>query len=73
MKVSSQPYLKTYIFPVLSLGTLLRLLFLVLAVALPFFLTYSTPSTPLFTHISSCLRICRSPPTSPSNTAILIM
>lgn len=44
MKVSSQPYIKTYIFPLFSLGTLLRILFLVLAVALPFFITYSTPS-----------------------------
>lgn len=45
MHVSSQPYVKTYSFPLLSMTTLLKLTFLVLTVVLPFFLTYSTPST----------------------------
>lgn len=43
MLVSSQPYLKTYLFPFWSLGTLIRVGMLVLAVVLPFFMTYSTP------------------------------
>lgn len=45
MHVSSQPYLKTYMFPLFSLGTLIRITVLVIAVVLPFFMTYSTPST----------------------------
>lgn len=45
MHVSSQPYLKTYLFPLFSLGTAVRLVVLILAVVLPFFMTYSTPST----------------------------
>lgn len=48
MRVSSQPYIKAYVFQLLSLGTLLRILFLVLMVILPFFITYSTPSKHLF-------------------------
>jgi hypothetical protein len=73
MKVSSQPYLKTYIFPLFSLGTLLRLLFLALAVIVPFFLTYSTPSTPHSTHIFSYPRISSSAATRPSAIATNIM
>ena len=45
MQVSSQPYLKTYHFPPFSIATLLKLLLLIISIALPFFLTYSTPST----------------------------
>jgi hypothetical protein len=46
MLVSSQPYSKQYLFPLWSLGTLIRLAVLSVAVALPFFLAYATPSTP---------------------------
>lgn len=45
MQVSSQPYRKTYTFPLLSVAALGKLLLIVLSIALPFFVTYSTPST----------------------------
>jgi hypothetical protein len=51
MQISSQPYLKTYTFPLLSIAALSKLALLVIAIALPFFLTYSTPSTPLPTRL----------------------
>ena len=49
MQISSQPYLRTYCFPVWSVAALAKVLILVLAVALPFFITYSTPSASLLT------------------------
>ena len=45
MQVSVQPYQKDYSFPLFSLTALVRLLSLFIAVALPFFLAYATPST----------------------------
>ena len=45
MQVSVQPYQKDYSFPLFSLTALVRRLSLFIAVALPFFLAYATPST----------------------------
>jgi hypothetical protein len=53
MQVSSQPYLKTYTFPLLSMTCLIKLIFVGLTVILPFFITYSTPSTPFPIQIST--------------------
>jgi len=46
MQVSSQPYLKTYNFPLLSMTCVIKIIFIALTVILPFFITYSTPSKP---------------------------
>ena len=48
MLVSTQKYVRNYLFPFWSLGTLVRVVFLVAAVVLPFFLAYLTQSTDMF-------------------------
>ena len=55
MLVSSQPYIKNYLFPFWSLGTLVRVVMLVAAVTLPFFLAYSTPSITIIIRFLSHL------------------
>jgi len=43
MKLSSEAYLKTYNFPLWSFSNLIKWTVLVLVIAIPFFLSYSTP------------------------------